>query len=80
MFFAAVTNATHAHRHPIVIYGTGGYYVGRAPDALSWALSDYGADVGYSKIVQVGASKVRVFTTPGLSVADFHALARAVGW
>jgi hypothetical protein len=32
MFFAAVTRPTHAHPRVVMIYGTGGYYVGRFPN------------------------------------------------
>lgn len=51
IFFAVVTRSTHGHSQVITIYGTGGYYSGRAPHAFSWALSDYGTDVHYSKVL-----------------------------
>jgi hypothetical protein len=78
MFFAAVTRPTHVHPRVIMVYGTGGYYIGRSPNTFGWALSDYGTHVPYSKVVPFGRSKIRVFTTTGLSKAGFNALTRAV--
>ena len=78
MFFAGITRPTHVHPQVIMVYGTGGYYIGRSPITFGWVLSDYGTHVPYSKVVPVGRSKIRVFTTPGLSKAGFRALTSAV--
>ena len=78
MFFAGITRPTHVHPQVIMVYGTGGYYIGRSPNTFGWALSDYGTHVPYSKVVPFGRSKIRVFTTPGLSKAGFRALTSAV--
>ena len=71
MFFAAVTRRTHVHPRVIMVYGTGGYYIGRSPNTFGWALSHYGTHAPYSKVVPFGRSKIRVFTTPGPLKAGF---------